>query len=247
MTLMEHLAELRSRIIKSMLALVLGTVVVFLAWEPVQRWFQGPYHHLCHQKKNLNCLTNGQFIVTDPLEGFGVRLKVAGYGGLVLALPVILWQIWQFIVPGLHKKERRYAVPFLAASLTLFTAGAAVAWLVFPKALDFLVSYSGNVAPAFAQSKYISLLVLLMIGFGIGFLFPVFLVALELVGVVTPQRLARSRRGAIVAIWVVVAVATPSGDPYSLIALALPMCLFYEIAIIIGKIFVRRKTTPATG
>ena len=247
MTLIEHLTELRSRIVKSMLALTVGTVVVFFMWEPIQRWFAGPYKHLCSHKKNLTCLTGGKFIITDPLEGFGVRLKVSGYGGLIIALPVILWQIWQFVVPGLHKKEKKYAIPFVLSSLVLFGAGATVAWLTFPKALDFLVSYSGNVAPTFAQSKYISLIVLLMIGFGIGFLFPVFLVALEMVGVVTPQRLAKSRRGAIVGIFVVVAVATPSGDPYSLVALAVPMCLFYEVAIIIGRIFLRRRKNPAAS
>lgn len=242
MTLMEHLAELRTRIVKAVLALMVGTIVVFFMWEPIQHWFFGPYRDLCHHKKNLNCLTNGRPVVTDPLEGFGIRLKVSGYGGFVIALPVILWQVWQFVVPGLKKNEKKYAVPFLMSSLVLFAAGAWVAWLTFPKALDFLVSYSGNVTPVFAQSKYISLVVLLMIGFGIGFLFPVFLVALEMVGVVTPQRLAKSRRGAIVGIFVVVAVATPSGDPYSLIALSVPMCVFYEVAIIIGRIFLRRKT-----
>ena len=248
MTLIEHLAELRTRIIKVALTLAVATTVVFFLFEPIQRWFAGPYKDLCKMKKNqLKCPTVGTFIVTDPLEGFGVRLKVAGYGGLIIALPVVLWQLWQFIVPGLHKNEKKYAVPFLLSSLALFASGAAVAWLIFPKALDFLVSYSGDVQPLFSQSKYISLIILLMIGFGIGFLFPVVLVALELIGAVTPQRLAKSRRGAIVTIFIVVAVATPSGDPYSLFALAVPMCVFYEVSIIIGRIAQRRKRKTAAA
>lgn len=246
MTLIEHLAELRTRIIKVALTLAVATTVVFFAFEPIQRWFVGPYKDLCERKPQLNCLTRN-FVITDPLEGFGVRLKVAGYGGLIIALPVVLWQLWQFIVPGLHKNEKKYAVPFVLSSLALFAAGAAIAWLVFPKALDFLVSYSGDVQPLFSQSKYISLIILLMIGFGIGFLFPVVLVALELIGAVTPQRLAKSRRGAIVTIFIVVAVATPSGDPYSLFALAVPMCVFYEASIIIGKIAQRRKKRAAAA
>src|SRR5258706_1796751 len=197
------------------------------------------------KKNQLKCPRVGTFIVTDPLEGFGVRLKVAGYGGLIIALPVVLWQLWQFIVPGLHKNEKKYAVPFLLSSLALFASGAAIAWLIFPKALDFLVSYSGDVQPLFSQSKYISLIILLMIGFGIGFLFPVVLVALEIIGAVTPQRLAKSRLGAIVSIFVVVAVATPSGDPYNLIALAVPMCVFYGPSLIIWKIAQRPKKTAA--
>src|ERR1700730_15005702 len=196
MTLIEHLAELPTRIIKVSLTLSLATTVVFFLFEPIQRWFAGPYKDLCKMKKNqLKCPTVGTFIVTDPLEGFGVRLKVAGYGGLIIALPVVLWQLWQFIVPGLHKNEKKYAVPFLLSSLALFASGAAIAWLIFPKALDFLVSYSGDVQPLFSQSKYISLIILLMIGFGIGVLFPVVLVALELIGAVTPQRLTCASRG----------------------------------------------------
>src|SRR3982074_495795 len=109
MTLIEHLAELRTRIIKVALTLAVATTVVSFLFEPIQRWFAGPYKDLCKLKKNqLKCPTVGTFIVTDPLEGFGVRLKVAGYGGLIIALPVVLWQAWQVIVAGLdHNEEKK--------------------------------------------------------------------------------------------------------------------------------------------
>ncbi len=246
MTLVEHLRELRSRVIKSVLAIALGAVVVFLFYKTVQGWLTAPYQDYCERHPG-QCLNNGDFFITSPLEGFTVRMKVAGYGGLVLALPVVLWQLWRFITPGLHPHEKRYAIPFVASSILLFLAGAAIAFLTLPKALDFLIGISGDVTPAFSPAKYISLVTIMMLAFGIGFLFPVVLVFAELVGVLTPQQLAGVRRYAIVGIVIIVAVATPSGDPYSLTALSVPMILFYEISILIGRLFQRRRARAAAA
>ncbi len=187
MTFTEHLAELRGRIIKSMLAIVAGATIVFLAYNPILHFLQGPYNDWCASHAG-KCASGGNFVITGPLDGFAIRIKVSGWGGLVVALPVVLWQLWRFVTPGLHPREKRYAVPFVLSALALFAFGAFIAYWTLPLALDFLISFSGSsVAPLFTPNSYISLVVLMMVAFGAGFLFPVVLVFLELVGVLTPR------------------------------------------------------------
>lgn len=238
MTLVEHLAELRTRIIRSLGAVVLGVIIMLAAYDWVLRIMEWPYKQLCDQKPELTCEL--QFI--GPLEGFSTRLSISTYGGIILALPVILWQIWRFIVPALHAKEKKYAIPFIASSIVLFLMGAAVAYLTLTPALDFLISWSGEGVKAnFQVSKYVSLFGLMLAAFGVTFEFPVLLVFLQLVGVLTPQTLMKNWRYATVIIFVIAAVITPSGDPYSMMAMAAPMSLFYFISIIIGRVAQKRK------
>jgi sec-independent protein translocase protein TatC len=238
MTLTEHLAELRSRIIRSLLAVVIGVIVLLAMYDQVLDFLRRPYETLCDRKPNLTC--DLQFI--GPLEGFTTRLSICTYGGIVLALPVIMWQIWRFIVPALHAKEKKYAIPFVLSSVLLFLLGAAVAYWTLTPALDFLISWSGSgVTANFQVSKYVSLVGLMVAAFGIAFEFPVLLVFLQLVGVLSPQTLIKGWRYAIMAVFVIAAVITPSGDPYSMLALALPMSLFYLISVLIGLVFQKRK------
>jgi sec-independent protein translocase protein TatC len=153
---------------------------------------------------------------------------------------VILWQTWRFVTPGLHAKERRYVVPFVAASLVLFAAGASVALVTLPHALQFLGSVGGpTLRQIYDPNKYVSLVMALMAVFGLTFEFPVVLVALQLAGVVRPAALASWRRWAVVLIVTGAAVITPSGDPFSMLALALPLYVFYEVSILIGKLLRR--------
>ena len=238
MTLTEHLSELRSRIIRSLLAVVVGIIVFLTFYDQVLNFLWRPYKTLCKRKPHLVC--DLQFI--GPLEGFTTRLSICTYGGIILALPVIMWQIWRFIVPALHKKEKKYAIPFIFSSVLLFLLGAAVAYWTLTPALDFLISWSGSGVKAnFQVSKYVSLVGLMIAVFGITFEFPVLLVFLQMVGVVTPQTLLKQWRYSTVIIFVIAAVITPSGDPYSMMALAIPMTLFYVISIAIGLIFQKRK------
>jgi sec-independent protein translocase protein TatC len=228
MTLMEHLNELRRRLVISAAAIVLGAVVAYVLYNHILRFLVAPYKSITGKDK---------LIVTDPLEGFLTRLKIAGYGGLFLASPVVLWQFWRFITPGLHPKEKKYAVPFISASIVLFLMGAAMALITFRPALRFLIGVGGNsLTPLFTPTKYLSLITLMMIAFGIAFEFPILLVFLELAGVVTSRRLRSWRRGAIITIVAVAAVITPSQDPISLFAMAVPMYLFYEGAILVGRL-----------
>ena len=152
----------------------------------------------------------------------------------MVALPVVLWQLWRFITPGLHRNEKKYAIPFILSSVALFLFGAFIAYFTMPYAIEFLIGYSGPVTAAFTPNKYVSLLSIMMLAFGVGFLFPVLLVFLQLVGVVTPKQLSSWRRQAIVIVVVAAAVITPERRSLQPVALAVPMYVFYECSIVIG-------------
>lgn len=240
MSLTDHLAELRSRIIRSVLAVVVGIVVIMAFYDPILRFLLRPYKALCDRRGSGYCTDD--LVALGPLSGFSTRLSIATYGGILLALPVILWQIWRFIVPALHSKEKRYAVPFVLSSVLLFALGGFVAYMTLEKALEFLIDWSGSeVKQVFPVDKYVSLVGLMVAAFGITFLFPVLLVFLQLVGVLTPQTLIKGWRYAIVVIFFTAAIVTPSGDPYSMMALALPMTLFYVISVVIGRVAQKRS------
>ncbi len=150
---------------------------------------------------------------------------------------MVLWQLWRFITPGLHKKEKRYAIPFIVASILLFLGGATVAILTFEPALRFLIGVGGpDLDPMFTPTKYLSLITVMILAFGVAFEFPILLVFLELAGVVPSQRLRKWRRPAAVIIVSFAAVITPSQDPFSLFAMAGPMYIFYEGAILVGRL-----------
>ncbi len=242
MTLTEHLAELRVRIIRALLAVTIGIVVILAFYNPLLDFLLRPYRNLCELQPTYCELSDGNIISTDAVAGFTTRLSVALYGGILLALPVIMWQIWQFIVPALHAREKKYAIPFILSSIVLFILGGLVAYLTLEKALEFLISWSGEaVQTIYAVDKYIRLVGLMIAAFGISFEFPVLLVFLQIVGVLTPQTLIKGWRYAILTVFVIAAVITPSGDPYSMLALALPMTLFYLLSVLIGYLFQRRK------
>ncbi|MBV8981291.1 MAG: twin-arginine translocase subunit TatC [Acidimicrobiia bacterium] len=231
MTLVDHLGELRRRVLIAALAVAIGGVVAFFLYNQILGFLVHPYSQITHHRA---------LIVTDPLEGFATRLKITAFGGLMLASPVVLWQLWRFITPGLHKRERRYAIPFVMASILLFCLGGAVALLTFKQALSFLVGVGGqNLTALYTPSKYLSLITLMIVAFGLSFEFPVLLVFLELAGVLSTARLRAWRRPAIVVIVAVAAIVTPSQDPYSLFAMAVPMYVFYEASILIGRLLHR--------
>jgi sec-independent protein translocase protein TatC len=243
MTLTEHLAELRVRIIRAGLAVVIGAVLIIAFYDQVLGFLAAPYNDLCDRKPPSFCPPEQQRLnAFGPSEGFAARMRIGMYGGIILALPVILWQIWRFIVPALEAKEKKYAIPFVLSSVTLFAVGAALAYYTVGRALEFLISWSGeDVNQVYAIQKYISLVGLMIFAFGIGFLLPVLLVFLQLVGVVTPRVLLGAWRYSIVGIFCLAAVITPSGDPVTLMMLSGPMIAMYFIAVLIGYVIVRAR------
>lgn len=240
MSIMDHLRELRQRVIRSLLAVACGTIVMLAFYDPVKNWLTLPYRNLCNSRPEFKC--DGSLFALGPLDGFTARLRVCAYGGLVLALPVVLWQIWRFIVPALNKKEKQYAVPFIASSIVLFAAGCSIAYWTLDKALEFLINWSGSdITEAYRITDYIMLVVMMMLAFGVGFLSPVLLVFLQLVGAVQPKTLIKQWRFAIMAIFVLAAVITPSGDPISLLALAVPLSVLFLVAVLVGWLTTRKR------
>lgn len=235
MTLGEHLTELRNRLIISISAFMVAAIVMFIVYSHILHFLQAPY---CRVAPKGQC----QLYVTSPLDPLSLRIHLSTYGGLVVASPVILWQFWRFVTPGLKKNEKRYAIPFIVASIVLFCGGALLAYFTFPHALRFLNTIGGpTLKDIYNPNSYLGLIVALMFVFGITFEFPVVLVSLEIAGVLTPKRLSSWRRWAIVLITIVAAVITPSGDPFSMLALAIPLYFFYEISIVLGKLLRRYK------
>ena len=235
MTWLEHLAELRRRLLICIAALVITSVVAWFGYNHVITFMVGPYHSYLRHHPNKN-ISLGNLVTTGPLEGFTTRIKVTAYIGAVLAAPMILWQLWQFIAPGLYRRERRYGLSFMCFALILFAMGVATAVVVFPKAINWLISVSGtDVTPLFSPGSYLGLYALCCLIFGAVFTYPVILVFLEVVGVLPTLKLRQWRRYAIVVICAVAAVITPSNDPFSFLAMAVPMLIFYEISILIGR------------
>ncbi|MFQ5558196.1 MAG: twin-arginine translocase subunit TatC [Acidimicrobiales bacterium] len=253
MTLVEHLAELRGRLIKSFVAIAIGAVICWIAYNQILDFLLEPYCRTLppEQRDAAGVFGSGcKLFVRDPLEPFSVRLTVAGYGGLALAMPVVLWQAWRFVAPGLYRHEKRYAIPFVLSGVLLFFLGAGLAYWSVPRALSFLANIGGEELIAlFSPQAYLGFIIKMMVAFGIGFEFPIALIALQIVGMLDNRTLRRVRSYAIVGIVVLVAVITPSGDPFTLMVLSVPMYLFYEISILYGIIHDRRrrKRETATG
>jgi sec-independent protein translocase protein TatC len=231
MTVVEHLSELRDRIIISLIAVGLGAIVCFALFPQIINLMVGPYQDYAPGAK---------LIFTNPLEGFLVRIKVASYGGLVLASPVVFFQLWRFITPGLLAKEKRYAIPFVISSVILFAGGGVVAVITLPKALQFLLGIGGhNLQPLLTAGSYLTLVFLMIVAFGVSFEFPIVVVFLLLARVINTGQLRRVRKYTFLGIVIFAAVITPSQDPISLFAMAIPMYLLYEASILIGRLMKR--------
>jgi sec-independent protein translocase protein TatC len=233
LSLVDHLTELRRRVAISLIAVAVGMALAFVFANSVVSFLVGFYTDATHGRQRT-------LIFTGPLDAFALRLKIAFFGGIVLALPVWLLQIWRFVTPALEKREKRYAIPFVASSIVLFVLGGIVAMLTLTKALEFLLGVGGpNLNPMLTGDKYVSLIALMIVAFGLAFEFPVLLMFLLLARVVSTRQLRRSRRIALIAIVVFAAVITPSQDPFSLFAMAIPMYAFYEGSILLGRILKR--------
>ncbi len=231
--MLDHLGELRNRIFISLAAVLVGGIVAFFYSNEIIKFLVTYYQHAAKDD-------HAKLLNLSPVDGFVIRLKVATYGGIVLALPIWLYQLWRFVTPGMNTREKRYAIPFVASAIVLFLLGALVAFLTLEPALKFLIQVGGSSQQAsYTSEKYISLVSLMVVAFGISFEFPVVLVFLLIAKVLKVEQLQRARRWSIVGIFLFAAIITPSQDPYSLFFMAIPMCLFYEGSIIIGRILRR--------
>ncbi len=231
MTLLEHLRELRRRLVFCVLAYCVAVGVFYAIYDYVLKFLERPYESACASAR-LHC----ELIVFTPLQGFTTRLNLCGYGGLILAGPVIMYHLWKFVTPGLKANERRYVVPFVSATVVLFFLGGFAAYAISERGLKWLLQQSGpGLASNVSIQSYIDLICILILIFGAAFEFPVLLVGLELAGAVTSATLKRVRRFAFLGIVIFSAFVTPSSDPFSMMALVIPLAVFYEAAIIVGK------------
>jgi sec-independent protein translocase protein TatC len=244
MTFVEHLIELRSRIIKCGIAIGIFAIVGWFLYPSVIGLLIKPYNKISGQS-----LTKGDaLLATGPAEPFAIRLKLTAYIAVALAMPVILWQVWRFISPGLYKHEKKYALPFVLSAIVLFIMGAAIAYWTLPQALRWLASVGGShITQAYTAEKYFQLIAYMMLAFGVCFEFPILLVFLQMAGIVSNQQLRQYWRQAIVLIAIIVAVATPSNDPISMLALSIPLWIFFFAAIVIGWVMERRKRKRAAA
>lgn len=244
MTLIGHLTELRSRLIRSVIAIVVAAIAVYSFYNPIFDFLQEPYcqFQVTDRAQSpieaLVGLDEGQcgLLVTAPLESFNVRLTLAGYGGLILALPVVLYQMGRFVLPGLYPHEKKALIPFVFISIVLLASGMIVAYLLMPRALSVLEGFgSDTFVSLFSPREYLGFFVKMLFAFGVAAELPLVLVFLQKIGLVKPETLAKNRRVAIVAVVILGAVITPTGDPFTLAVISVPMYLFYEIAILVGK------------
>ncbi|HSB40474.1 MAG TPA: twin-arginine translocase subunit TatC [Methylomirabilota bacterium] len=233
MSFFEHLAELRTRIIWSLVPAGVGLFVALYFTSPVMRWLS---RHL-----------KAELVFTTPTEAFWTYMKVAMIMGLFIAMPVILWNVWAFVAPGLHKHERKYAAPFVIVGSLLFISGGAFAlFVIVPFAITFLVSFGQEqgLKPMITVSSYIDFILKFTLAFGVVFELPVVITLLSMIGVVTPQFLSKNRKYAILINFIIAAILTPTPDIVNQSLMAGPLIILYEVGIICARVFGRKKAVP---
>ncbi|TQS29545.1 twin-arginine translocase subunit TatC [Microbispora sp. KK1-11] len=230
MTLMEHIRELRNRLIKAILAVVVGTAVGFIYFEPIWNFLKQPYCRLpqAHQLNGDKCT----LVVNGVFDSFFVNLKVAVIFGVVVSAVFWIYQLWAFVTPGLYQNERRYTMAFLGLSVPLFTAGSALAYVTMDKGLSLLLGFAPEGTLTLVSiNEYLSFALAMLIIFGVSFLMPLLLVFLNVIGVLRFKTVSKHTRMVVFLMFVFAAVATPSQDPVTMLALALPMVALFFVAM----------------
>ncbi|WP_131786236.1 twin-arginine translocase subunit TatC [Protofrankia symbiont of Coriaria ruscifolia] len=241
MSLTEHLRELRNRLAKALIALAVATAVCFYFEPHIFNFLKDPY---CSLPKDIRSGVDGQCQLAffGILDAFMIRLKISLIAGAVVSAPVWLYQLWSFITPGLHRHERRWSLTFVGFSLVLFALGGFFAYLTLSKGLELLLGFSGDgLVSILDVNKYLSYVIAMLVVFGLSFEIPLLVAMLNLAGVVSTAKLRSWRRAEIFLVFVFAAIVTPSQDPFTMIALGLPMILLYEVALVIGWFNDKRK------
>jgi sec-independent protein translocase protein TatC len=221
MTLVDHLTELRTRIVRSILAVVAGSAIGFAFAEQLQQFLVSP---LPASALPLQTLAIG--------DAFAIRLRIAVTVGIILAMPVLLYQVWRFVAPGLTAGERRALRPWIPFALLFFVLGVSVAWIILPWTINFLLGFTNAViVDNLTATNYFDFVTTMFLGFGLLMEFPIVLYGLARVGILSSARLAASRRFALIGIAIFAAVVTPGGDPVSFIVLGATMYILFELTV----------------
>ncbi len=230
--IMAHLAELRTRLFKVAAAVVAGAIVAFIFRQWLFDLLVHPYGRITDQS---------QLAFFRPTEAFSLFMRLSLFGGLVLASPIVIYQIWAFVAPALTKREKRLAIPIVTILVMLFLSGVGFGYWTLQRGLGFLIDFGGeSLEPVIGGNFYLTFAMRFLLVFGIAFEFPVFLYATAAVGVVDWRQLASGRRWAVLLIVTIGAVVTPSGDPITLLLLSVPLYVFYEATIWIVRFTLRR-------
>lgn len=229
MSLIEHLEELRRRLMIIVVAVLVAAIAGFVISRPVLDLLRVP---LPDQYDTL--------IILGPADAFAAYLKIAGFLGIAFAMPIILFEVWRFVTPGLTRRERRFIWPVMLAALVLFALGVTIGYIVIPYALNFLLGFAGNgIEPNLTVEGYIGFVTTMMLAFGLVLEFPIVLIGLARVGVLSHRRLASQRRWAILAIVLFAIVLTPGGDPISPLILSSVMLVLFEGSLLVIRLIRR--------
>lgn len=251
MTLWEHLEELRSRLVKAAFAYALGAAIAWFYREPLLLWIAQPFTEAWAAG---HLVGKASLHFGAPAALFMAYLKLALLGGFVLALPLILYQVWAFIAPGLYAKEKRLTIPFVVASCSLFCLGGLFGFkFAFPIAFQYLLSFAGpvgngdfQVTPTVMIDDYMSFVLQMLVAFGLVFELPVLVFFLSVAGIVDHKLLIRFFRHFVVVAFVVAAVFTPP-DLMSQLLLAVPLVVLYSVSIVIAYFFARKRESTDTS
>lgn len=230
-SLLTHLEELRWRVFKMFIAIVVGGIVAFVFADQLREILEAPFYEAAPEAE-LQTLA--------ATEQWGVLMRIGLFGGVILASPVILYQIWAFITPALTSREKKWAFPIVGALVVLFTAGVLFGYWVLPRGLEFLLNVIPEVENNLRLGDYYSFVLRFIFAFGLAFLYPVFLFAAAAAGVVSSEQLARGRRWAVLAVVTGAALITPSGDAFTLLVLSGPLYLMYEITYWLVRLILKK-------
>ena len=248
MSLGDHLRELRYRVVFSLVFILLGMVGAAFFYNQVYTFLLEPWLQAVEILQQTNPNINTQAVLNGVTEPLMLALKISAVAGLVITSPIWLYQLWAYIVPALLAREKKWALMFLGAAIPLFLAGVAVGYVIMPQGISVMMAFTPQSVPVLNLlpiDNFITLMLQLMIVFGLGFLLPVVVVMANLVGVLKATQLAKARPYVIFGTFVFGAAATPSTDPFSMLALALPMSLLFFVAEIICRIHDRRAARRA--
>ncbi len=230
-SILAHLEELRWRVVKIFIAVLIGGAIALIFSDQLRVILEAPFHAAAPENE-LQTLA--------ATEQWGVLMRIGLFGGVILASPVVLYQLWAFIQPALTSKERNWAWPIVSALVVLFVGGVVFGYLTLPRGLDFLLDIFPDVETNLRLGDYYSFTLRFLLAFGLAFLFPVFLFAAAAAGIITSKQLARGRRWAILIIVIGAALITPSGDAFSLLVLSVPLYLMYEATYWLVRLVLRK-------
>ena len=237
MTLVEHLEELRRRLLVAVIAVAVCSVVAFIFWDPIFGFLLSPLPNLSTGPAGANIMQHGKLVISDPIGSFMIALKVSIAVGVMLAIPVVLYQVWGFLSPALTRKERKYAAPFTLLGVGLFFIGLVVGFIVLRYPIDWLISFGSNrFIPLITADAYFTFVTYFLLAFGLVFELPLVLTFLGVVGVINSRLLREKRMYILFGLWVLSCFITPGADPISPVIIAVALTGLFELSVVMLRI-----------